>query len=93
MIVDSATDAEGLVASVAHFLGPALVAADVVIMDNQRAHKMAGSRMHIEACGTPLIYLSPHSPPEVLDRFWPTAPKMSELRVTIFYKARTCRCR
>ena len=55
MIVDSATDAEGLVASVAHFLGPALVAADVVIMDNQRAHKMAGSRMHIEACGTPLI--------------------------------------
>jgi transposase len=35
---------------------------DIVIMDNLAAHKVAGVRQAIEACGAELRYLPPYSP-------------------------------
>jgi transposase len=35
---------------------------DVVVMDNLSAHKVAGIRERIEACGAQLLYLPPYSP-------------------------------
>jgi len=34
----------------------------VVVMDNLSAHKVAGIRERIEACGAQLLYLPPYSP-------------------------------
>ena len=62
MTVDGATDATVFHAYVEHVLCPTLVPGDVVIMDNLRAHKVAGIRERIEACGARLIYLPPYSP-------------------------------
>ena len=62
MTVDGATDAAVFHAYVEHVLCPTLVPGDVVIMDNLRAHKVAGTRERIEACGARLIYLPPYSP-------------------------------
>ena len=62
MTIDGATDAEVCRADVEHVLGPTLVPGDIVIMDNLRAHKVAGIRERIEAGGAQLIYLPPYSP-------------------------------
>jgi transposase len=62
MTIDGATDAEVFRAYVEHVLGPTLVPGDIVIMDNLRAHKVAGIRERIEACGAQLVYLPPYSP-------------------------------
>ena len=62
MTVDGATDAAVFHAYVEHVLCPTLGPGDVVIMDNLRAHKVAGIRERIEACGARLIYLPPYSP-------------------------------
>jgi len=43
-------------------LVPTLAPGDVVIMDNLRAHKVAGVRRAIEAAGATLLYLPPYSP-------------------------------
>lgn len=45
-----------------HCLVPTLAAGDIVIMDNLRAHKVAGVREAIEAAGAVLLYLPPYSP-------------------------------
>jgi hypothetical protein len=45
MTVDGATDAAVFHAYVEHVLCPTLVPGDVVIMDNLRAHKVAGIRV------------------------------------------------
>jgi len=62
MTIDGATDAEVFRAYVEQVLCPTLVPGDIVIMDNLRAHKVAGIRERIEACGAQLIYLPPYSP-------------------------------
>ena len=62
MTIDGATDAEVFRAYVGHVLGPTLTPGDIVIMDNLRAHKVAGIRERIEASGARLIYLPPYSP-------------------------------
>jgi transposase len=62
MTIDGATDAEVFRAYVEHVLCPTLVPGDIVIMDNLRAHKVAGIREHIEAREAQLIYLPPYSP-------------------------------
>lgn len=62
MTIDGATDAEVFRAYVEHVLCPTLVPGDIVIMDNLRAHKVAGIREHIEVHGAQLIYLPPYSP-------------------------------
>src|ERR1700692_3232304 len=43
-------------------LAPTLRPSDIVIMDNLAAHKVAGVRQAIEACGAELRYLPPYSP-------------------------------
>jgi transposase len=43
-------------------LTPTLRADDIVVMDNLPAHKVAGVRQTIEACGAELRYLPPYSP-------------------------------
>jgi transposase len=62
MTIDGATDAEVFRADVEHVLCPTLVPGDIVIMDNLRAHKVAGIREQIEAHGAQLIDLPPYSP-------------------------------
>jgi transposase len=62
MTIDGATDAEVFRAYGEHVLCPTLVPGDIVVMDNLRAHKVAGIREHIEAHGAQLIYLPPNSP-------------------------------
>ena len=51
MIIEAATDAEIFLAYLDHVLCPALKAGDVVVMDNQSSHKVAGVREPIEAVG------------------------------------------
>jgi transposase len=43
-------------------LAPVVRLGDNVIMDNLAAHKVAGVRQAIEACGAALLYLPPYSP-------------------------------
>jgi transposase len=43
-------------------LTPILRPGDIVVMDNLAAHKVAGVRQAIEACGAELLYLPPYSP-------------------------------
>ena len=43
-------------------LAPVLRPGDIVVMDNLPAHKVAGIREAIEACGAELRYLPPYSP-------------------------------
>jgi transposase len=62
MTIDGATDAEVFRAYVEHVLSPTLVSGDIVVMDNLRAHQVAGIRECIEAHGAQLIYLPPYSP-------------------------------
>ena len=62
MTIDGATDAEVFRAYVEHILCPTLVPGDIVIMDNLRAHKVAGIHEPIEAHGAQLLYLPPYSP-------------------------------
>jgi transposase len=62
MTIDGATDAEVFRAYVAHVLCPNLVPGDIVVMDNLRAHKVAGICERIEAQGAHLISWPPYSP-------------------------------
>jgi transposase len=41
---------------------PTLRPGDVVLMDNLRAHKVAGIREAVEQAGARLLYLPPYSP-------------------------------
>ena len=61
MSVDAATDAEVFLTYIAEVLCPTLRPGDVVLMDNLRAHKVAGIRELIEQRGATLIYLPPYS--------------------------------
>lgn len=62
MTMDGATDVEVCRAYVEHVLCPTVVPGDIVMMDNLRAHNVAGIRARIEACGAQLLDLSPYSP-------------------------------
>jgi transposase len=71
MTIDGATDPEVFRASVAQGLCPTLVPRDIVVMDNLRAHQVAGIRERIEACGAQLIDLPPYSPdPSPIEPCW-----------------------
>jgi transposase len=60
--IEGATDAEVCRAYVEHVLCPTLVPGDIVVLDNVRAHKVAGIQERREAHGARLIYLPPYSP-------------------------------
>jgi transposase len=62
MTIDSATDGAVFCAFVTQVLCPTLQAGDIVVMDNLRAHKVAGIEEAITSCGARLMYLPPYSP-------------------------------
>ena len=62
MLLDGPMDGECFRAWVEQMLAPVLRPGDVVVMDNLPAHKVAGVRDAIEACGAQLRYLPPYSP-------------------------------
>ena len=61
-VVDGAMNGEMFLAYVEQCLAPTLKRKDVVVMDNLRAHKVAGVREAIEARGATLRYLPQYSP-------------------------------
>ena len=71
MTIDSATDSEVFRAVVAQVLCPTLTAGDIVVMDNLRAHTVAGIEEAITGCGARRIYLPPYSPDlSPIERCW-----------------------
>jgi len=62
MTVESPTDGDVFIAYLEQVLCPKLQSGDVVVMDNLSAHKVAGVRELITACGAVLLYLPPYSP-------------------------------
>jgi transposase len=62
MTIDGATDAEVFHVYVEQVLLPTLRPGDIVLMDNLRAHKVAGIREAVEQAGARLLYLPPYSP-------------------------------
>lgn len=62
MTVNGAVDGAVFLAYVREALCPTLEAGDVVVMDNLKAHKVAGVAEAIEARGARLEYLPPYSP-------------------------------
>ncbi len=62
MTIEGATDAEVFQVYVEQVLRPTLRPGDIVIMDNLRAHKVAGIREAIEQAGAQVLYLPPYSP-------------------------------
>lgn len=71
MTVNGATDSLVFRAYVREVLAPTLRPGDIVIMDNLSAHKAAGVREAIEACGARVIYLPPYSPDmNPIERCW-----------------------
>lgn len=62
LLLDGPMDGEVFRAWCEQMLAPALSPGSIVIMDNLAAHKVAGVREAIEACGATLLYLPPYSP-------------------------------
>ena len=62
MTVNGAVDGSVFKIYIEQVLCPTLCAGDIVVMDNLPAHKVAGIKELIEACGAQLIYLPPYSP-------------------------------
>lgn len=62
MLLDGPMNGEAFLAWCEQMLAPALRPGNLVIMDNLAAHKVAGVRNAIEACGATLLYLPPYSP-------------------------------
>lgn len=62
MTVAGAVDGIVFKTYVEKVLAPTLLKGDIVIMDNLRAHKVAGVSQLIEARGARVIYLPPYSP-------------------------------
>lgn len=85
MTIDSATDAEVFHVYIEQVLRPTLRPGDIVIMDNLRAHKVAGIREAVEQAGARLLYLPPYSPD-----LSPIEPCWSKLKTVLrTAKART----
>lgn len=53
---------EWMEAYVEQVLGPELRDGDILVMDNLAAHKSAGVRKLVEACGAEILFLPPYSP-------------------------------
>ncbi|MCA1626892.1 MAG: IS630 family transposase [Acidobacteria bacterium] len=62
MTVNGAVDGEVFLSYVRQVLVPTLAAGDIVVMDNLKAHKVAGVEEAIEAKGARVEYLPPYSP-------------------------------
>jgi transposase len=62
MVIEGAMTGEMFLAYVEQCLVPTLRRGDIVVMDNYRAHKVAGVREAIEKAGATLRYLPKYSP-------------------------------
>lgn len=62
MTVNGAMDGEVFLTYVRAVLAPTLSAGDIVVMDNLRAHRVAGVAEAITARGARVAYLPPYSP-------------------------------
>ncbi len=62
MTISGAVDGVVFLEYVRQVLCPSLKAGDVVVMDNLSAHKVAGVKEAIGACGAEVLYLPPYSP-------------------------------
>jgi transposase len=62
MMLEGFMDGAAFRAFVQEVLAPQLRPGQVVVLDNLKAHKMAGVREAIEARGARLLYLPPYSP-------------------------------
>jgi transposase len=62
MQIDGAMDGEVFLLYVQEILAPTLSEGEIVVLDNLKAHKVAGVREAIEARGARVEYLPPYSP-------------------------------
>jgi transposase len=62
MSIEGGTDGVVFRTYIEQVLAPRLRPGQVVVMDNLKAHKVAGIREAIEAAGARLLYLPPYSP-------------------------------
>ena len=62
LVIEGAMNGEIFLSYVEQCLAPALNRGDIVVMDNLRAHKVAGVEEAIEAVGAELLYLPKYSP-------------------------------
>ena len=62
LVIDGAMNGETFLAYIEQGLAPTLNRGDIVVMDNLRAHKVAGVKEAIEAVGADLRYLPEYSP-------------------------------
>ena len=62
LVIDGAMNGETFLAYIEQGLAPTLNRGDIVVMDNLRAHKVAGIKEAIEAVGADLRYLPEYSP-------------------------------
>jgi transposase len=62
MVIEGAMNGETFLAYIEQCLAPTLDRGDIVVMDNLRAHTVAGIREAIEAVGAELRYLPKYSP-------------------------------
>lgn len=62
MLLDGPMNGDTFLAYIEQVLVPELAKADLVIMDNLPAHKVAGVRQAIEGAGAQLLYLPSYSP-------------------------------
>ena len=62
LVIEGAMNGESFLSYVEQCLAPALNRGDIVVMDNLRAHKVAGVEAAIEAVGAELRYLPKYSP-------------------------------
>ena len=62
MTIPGAADGDVFLAYTTEVLVPTLRPGQIVVMDNLRAHKVAGIREAIEGAGATLVFLPPYSP-------------------------------
>jgi transposase len=62
LVIEGAMNGESFLAYVEQCLAPTLNRDDIVVMDNLKAHKVAGVEQAIEAAGAALRYLPKYSP-------------------------------
>ena len=71
MVLEGATDGVAFGAYVEHVLIPTLRPADIVVMDNLAAHKMAAIVAAIEQTGAEVRFLPPYSPDfNPIEKMW-----------------------
>ena len=85
MLLDGPMNGDTFLAYIEQVLVPELAKADLVIMDNLPAHKVAGVRQAIEGAGARLLYLPSYSPD-----FNPIEMAFSKLKALLLPNSKPC---